>query len=103
MGRLAGAGLNLFAPEPLFAAATLFHAGAGGTPLPEVSVTITVQGNQGSFTLAGDTTRVTGSDGIATFPDLSLDKPGGYVFLATSTLVGFAPAQVSSELFHITF
>ena len=31
IGRLAGASLNLFAPEPLFAAATVFHAGAGGT------------------------------------------------------------------------
>jgi hypothetical protein len=151
MGRLAAAGLDLFAPSPLFAATAMFHAGAGGTlvgfsrfggvdagavhldfltpprdakagqpisfppgvrvrargdggtPLPEVSVTITVQGNQGSFTLSGTTTRVTGSDGIATFPDLSLDKPGGYVFLATSTLIGFAPSQVSSGLFHITF
>ena len=73
------------------------------TPLPEVSVTITVQANLGSFTLSGTTTRVTGSDGIATFPDLSLDKPGGYVFVATSTLVGFAPAQVNSGMFHITF
>ena len=149
MGRLAAAGISLFAPAPLSAAA-MFHAGAGGTlaglsafggvdagavhldfltpprdakagqpisppgvqvrargdggtPLPEVSVTITVQGNQGSFTLSGTTTRVTGSDGIATFPNLSLDKPGGYVFLATSTLIGFAPSQVSSVLFHITF
>ena len=77
--------------------------GDGGTPLPEVSVTISVQGNQGSFTLSGTTTRVTGSDGIATFPDLSLDKPGGYVLLATSTLTGYAAAQVSSGMFHITF
>ena len=151
IGRLAGASLNLLAPEPLFAAATVFHAGAGGTlrgfssfggvdagavhldfltaprdakagqlisfppgvqvrargdggtPLPEVSVTISVQGNQGSFTLSGTTTRVTGNDGIATFPDLSLDKPGGYVLLATSTLTGYAAAQVSSGMFHITF
>ena len=77
--------------------------GDDGTPLPEVSVTISVQGNQGSFTISGTTTRVTGNDGIATFPDLSLDKPGGYVLLATSTLTGYAAAQVTSGMFHITF
>jgi hypothetical protein len=77
--------------------------GNGGTPLPAVAVTIAVAGNEGSWNFSGTFTRITGADGIATFDDLSLDKPGGYTFAATSSAAGFAASQVISQAFHINF
>jgi len=74
---------------------------AEGTEMAGIAVTIAVAGNSGSWNLTGTTTRLTGSDGIARFDDLRLDKPGGYIFKATSSTVGFPDTVVESLMFHI--
>ena len=76
-------------------------AAARGTEMAGIAVTIAVAGNNGSWNLTGTTTRLTGSDGIARFDDLRLDKPGGYIFKATSTSEGFPATVVESKMFHI--
>ena len=76
-------------------------AAAQGTEMAGIPVTIAVAGNSGSWNLTGTTTRLTDSDGIARFDDLRLDKPGGYIFKATSSTVGFPDTVVESLMFHI--
>ena len=76
-------------------------AAAKGTEMAGIAVTIAVAGNSGSWNLTGTTTRLTGSDGIARFDDLRLDKPGGYIFKATSATVGFPATVIESKMFHI--
>jgi hypothetical protein len=68
-----------------------------GTAMGGVKVALTVAGNSGSFTPPADSVRITGSNGIATFPDLFLDKAGGYTITAT-TVYGSA----ISNLFNLT-
>lgn len=76
--------------------------GNGGTALPGVSITLTAGANFGSWTLSGSPTALTDANGVATF-FLSLDKPGGYTFTATSSYSGFTSQQVVSDAFHINF
>jgi hypothetical protein len=63
-------------------------------PLKHVLVTLTVVGNSGSFTNppAGSTPAYTDENGIVSFPDLYIDKAGGYTITATSDVGGSASA-----------
>lgn len=87
--------------------------GNGGTPLPEVSVTLAIVGNNASFaeiTYYVDGQPVdpadappvvtTGTNGIAAFR-VSLNKPGGFELSATGSLQGFETRAVTSDLFHL--
>jgi hypothetical protein len=63
-------------------------------------VTMTLQGKKGTGKLSG-TTRVNAVAGVATFSDLSIDRPGtGYVLRATTSAPSLA---VNSVTFIITF
>jgi hypothetical protein len=83
-----------------------------GTPLPEVTITLTVALNQGSWVeLGGDTEQTTDEDctstsaciptGTVTFSGLTLNKPGGYRLVATAALFGYDLAVATSDAFHI--
>jgi hypothetical protein len=66
---------------------TVRNGSAGGNNLEGATITLIVQTNKGSFTITGNTA-VTDASGIATFPDLKIDKPGGYTMTAVSELGG---------------
>lgn len=75
--------------------------GNGGTPLPEVTVTLAISENNASFgELSGTTVVTTGTDGVADFL-VSLNKPGGFRLTASGNLSGFETSVATSELFHI--
>jgi hypothetical protein len=65
--------------------------------LANVKVSLTVVGNSGSFTPPADSVRFTNSQGIATFPNFTLDKAGGYTITAHT-----AYGQAVSDLFNLT-
>lgn len=70
-------------------------------PIEGVKLTLTVIGNQGSFTVDPPTpTGTTGEDGKATI-SFKLDKPGGYTISSTATLSGYTIAPINSLMFHI--
>ena len=86
-------------PIPTF---TVTATAAGGSPLPGVSVTVAVAGNEGGWIFSGNLTQITNAEGVATFPGLNLDKPGGYILSATSSYTGFPTATVvTSNMFWI--
>jgi hypothetical protein len=72
-----------------------------GTPLVGVKIKLTVIGNKGSFMTDG-TLATTDSQGYARFPDLWINKAGGYTvnasILATENVTGFTAV---SNLFNI--
>lgn len=87
--------------------------GNGGTPLPEVGVTLAIVGNNASFARIiyyvdgqpldpadGPLVVTTGTDGVAAFR-VSLNKPGGFQLSATGDLSGFETRTTTSNLFHI--
>lgn len=85
--------------------------GNGGTPLPEVTVRLEIEGNNASFgkltyhdedglPLDAPPVVATGVDGVASFR-VSLNKPGGFRLTATGDLFGFEAASVTSGLFHV--
>jgi hypothetical protein len=80
----------------------LLMQGNGGTPLPEVSITISLVTVSGSGTLSGTLTKVTDTPGIETFPDLRVSAPGTYALLATASLTGYATVQLQSVNFTVT-
>jgi hypothetical protein len=64
-----------------------------GNPFKHVFVTLSVVGNSGSFTNPPvGSTAYTDENGIALFPDLYIDKAGGYTVTATSEVGGSASA-----------
>jgi hypothetical protein len=73
---------------------------AGGNPLAGVTINLTVIGNQGSF-IAKNTSAVTGSDGVANFYDLSINKAGGYTVTASAPEFG-STTTATSNLFNIS-
>lgn len=77
--------------------------GSGGTPIEGAEVALTVAGNRGSFTFGGTHTQTTNGNGIATFDDLTLDKPGGYTFTAHVAHWTFEPATAVSNLINLKF
>jgi hypothetical protein len=94
--------VGLLTPAPKVKA-----TGDAGSPLPGVTIKLTVAGNSGSFKVCGPntvnniTTVLTDADGFADFTGTAIDKPGGYTMTATSDYAGFAPAQVTSSLFTL--
>ena len=71
---------------------------SSGAVLPFIAITISIGANPSGGTLSGTLTQTTDATGIATFSDLSIDKPGsGYALLASSS-----PATAASNQFSIT-
>jgi hypothetical protein len=70
---------------------TVVDTTSHGNPIKGVLITLTVVGNNGSYTITGNTA-TTNSSGVATFPDLHIDKAGGYTVTATSEVGGTATA-----------
>ena len=66
---------------------TVTDSTAKSHPIANVLITLSVTSNNGSFHISGNTA-YTNVDGIATFPDLHIDKAGGYTMTATSEVGG---------------
>lgn len=62
------------------------------TPLKDVTVTLLVIGNNGSYVESGNV-ETTDASGIARFPDYRISKAGGYTIQATSDAGGSATAS----------
>jgi hypothetical protein len=76
--------------------------GNGTTPLPEVTMTLSLVQVSGSGSLSGTVVKLTGVSGIETFPDLRVSAPGTYALMVTATLNGFTPVQLQSANFTVT-
>jgi hypothetical protein len=78
-----------------------------GTPIEKVKVTLAVENNSGTpagAVLSGDVEAFTSEeDGIATFENASVGKPGGYIICATAELGGFAFERVCTGLFQAQY
>jgi hypothetical protein len=74
---------------------------AAGTPLPGVLVTLAVAGNEGTTVSLSNATAATDDDGIASYPDLSLNKAGGYTLFADGTYDAITGQTGTSLLFNI--
>jgi hypothetical protein len=79
-----------------------------GTPMEKVLVTVYIFNNQGvpaGAVLSGDLSAYTeerdGVQGIATFDNVIVGKPGGYTVCATGSLAGFTFAEACSNLFNV--
>jgi hypothetical protein len=70
---------------------TVRNVSTNGNPIQGALITISVAVNRGSFRISGNTA-ITNSAGIATFPNLRIDKPGGYTATAVSDVGGSASA-----------
>ncbi len=70
---------------------TVRNVTTNGNPIQGALITISVAVNHGSFKISGNTA-ITNSAGIATFPALKIDKPGGYTAIAVSDVGGSAEA-----------
>jgi hypothetical protein len=66
---------------------TVTDSTAKNHPIANVLITLSVVSNNGGFTISGNTA-YTNADGVATFPDLHIDKAGGYTMTATSEVGG---------------
>ena len=76
--------------NPQFApTVTVRNVTTNGNPISGSLMTITVALNNGSYTITGNTA-VTNDAGIATFPNLKIDKPGGYTATVVSAVGGSA-------------
>jgi hypothetical protein len=73
---------------------TVTDTTANGNPLKGVLITLTIVGNSGSFTNppAGSGPFRTNASGVVSFPNLYIDKAGGYTITATSEVGGSASA-----------
>lgn len=87
---------QLFTPPVVVTA-----VGNGGTPLPEVTIRITLDPLHGTGPLDGRNVAVTGADGRAVFDRLFLKSPGTYQLVATATLSGFPQVQLGSAVFTV--
>jgi len=66
---------------------TVTDSTAKGHPIANVLITLSVVSNNGRFNITGNTA-YTDANGVATFPDLHIDKAGGYTMTATSEVGG---------------
>jgi hypothetical protein len=78
-------------PQQFTPTVTVLDTTSHGNPVKGVLITLTVVGNNGSYNISGDTA-TTNQSGIATFPNLHIDKAGGYTVTATSEVGGSASA-----------
>jgi hypothetical protein len=76
--------------------------GNGGTPLPEVTSTLTLVRITGTGNLSGSLTKLTGSAGIETYDDLRVSSAGTYAIVVTASLSGFGTVQLQSNQFVVT-
>ncbi len=97
----AGQPSTVQAGMPMTPGVRLFAQGAGGTPLPEVALTITLIQISGTGNLSGGTTKSTGTSGFETFPSLRVSAPGTYALLATASLAGYPTVQLQSAMFTV--
>jgi hypothetical protein len=74
---------------------------AAGTPLPGVLVTLAVAGNEGTTVSLSHATATTDDDGVASYPNLSLNKAGGYTLFADGTYDAITGQTGTSLLFNI--
>lgn len=75
-------------------AVTVQTAAGVAVPLAGRSVTVAIGTNPGSGTLSGTVTASTDATGVATFPDLSINKAGaGYTLAATSSALTSATSN----------
>ncbi len=93
--------------QPIGTIRVLAESGAG-TPMEKVLVTLSILNNHGvpagavlGGTLSTYTEELAGEQGIATFTDVTVGKPGGYTICATASLAGFTFAQACSNLFNV--
>jgi hypothetical protein len=77
-------------------AVTVHVRTTAGTRIAGVLVQLTVIGNKGSFLAAGDTA-TTDANGNASFPNLSINKPGGYTVSAKVAELGGDVVFVSNQ------
>jgi hypothetical protein len=88
--------------RPQFAApVSVLVTTANGTSVGGVLVTITAVNNKGSWTPFNNTA-VTGSNGIAVFPDLYFDKSGGYNLIASGVVFGLPTKSATSTRINIS-
>jgi hypothetical protein len=74
-------------PQQFTPTVTVTNFTAKGHPVANVLITLSVASNNGSFNISGNTA-YTNADGIATFPNLRIDKAGGYTMTASSEVGG---------------
>jgi hypothetical protein len=88
--------------RPQFAASvSVLVTTENGTSVGGVLVTITAVNNKGSWTPFNNTA-VTGSNGIAVFPDLYFDKSGGYNLVASGVVFGQPTKSATSNRINIS-
>jgi hypothetical protein len=94
---------DVFALQPITVVLKVVALGTNNTQVPVegVQITLTVIGNQGSFSVNPPTpSGTTGEDGKATI-SFTLDKPGGYTISSAATLSGYQILPANSLMFHI--
>ena len=73
-------------------------ATSGGTPVGGVQISLTAVTNNGTpVILSGTSTLTTPNSGVVTFTGLSINKPGGYRYLAGGAVVGRAAITVTGD------
>jgi hypothetical protein len=82
-------------------AVRLLVTGDGGTPLPGVSIDLSLVRLSGNGSLSGTLSKVTGVSGIETFADLRISQPGTYALLATLSSNGFTQVQIQTASFTV--
>lgn len=76
--------------------------GNGGTPLPEVGLSLSLIQIVGTGDLSGTVNKITGTTGIETFDDLRVSRSGTYAIVVTATLSGFGTVTLQSNQFVVT-
>lgn len=85
--------------QPISPAVTVRVIDNTGAVIPEVAVTVAIGNNPSGGVLSGTATVFTDSTGVATFSNLSIDKPGvGYTLIASAAGAG----GTSSNSFSVT-
>lgn len=74
-----------------------------GTPMEKVVITLYVLNNSGApagAEVSNAEATTAEANGIATWPDASVNKPGGYIVCASGKLEGFTFQTICSDMFH---
>jgi hypothetical protein len=86
---------------PIAPPVTVQATTANGTPVGGVTITLTIYNNQGQPATATGNVATTGEFGVASFPNLTLTKAGGYIITASGSISGNATKTVNSVLFNV--
>lgn len=76
-------------------------ATSAGTPVGGVVITLTVIGNNGINAAVTGNVATTNELGVATFPNLTVTKAGGYTIQASGAISGGSTGTVTSVLFNV--